>query len=135
MYSNILVPVSFDDDRDAAGAVEIARAIAAEGAEITLSHVMERVPAYAMSYITEEHRADSRRAVQAELDAMAADILGGKGMVVEGHSGRTILDWAEQKGIDCIVIASHRPGMQDLFLGSTATQVVRHAPCAVHVIR
>ena len=135
MYSNILVPVSFDDDRDAAGAIEIAQAIAGEGAVLTLLHVMEQVPSYAMTYITEEHRADSRRAVQAELDKMAADIPGGQGRVVEGHSGRTILDWAEAQGADCIVIASHRPGMQDLFLGSTATQVVRHAPCAVHVIR
>jgi len=135
MYSNILVPVSFDDDRDAAGAIAIAQAIAAEGAALTLLHVMEQVPSYAMTYITDEHRADSRRAVQAELDKMAADIPGGQGRVVEGHSGRTILDWAEAQGVDCIVIASHRPGMQDLFLGSTATQVVRHAPCAVHVIR
>lgn len=135
MYSNILVPISFDDDRDAAGAVEIATALAAEGAKITLFHVMEQVPAYAMTYITDEHRADSRRAVQTELDKMAANVPGGKGQVVDGHSGRTILDWAEQNQVDCIVIASHRPGMQDLFLGSTATRVVRHAPCAVHVIR
>jgi nucleotide-binding universal stress UspA family protein len=33
------------------------------------------------------------------------------------------------------VIASHRPGMADLLIGSTAAQVVRHAPCAVHVLR
>jgi len=135
MYSNILVPISFDDDRDAASAVKIARALAADGAVITLFHVMEQVPSYALNYISEEHRAESRRAVQIELDSMAADVPGGKSVVVEGHSGRTILDWSEDAGVDCIVIASHRPGMQDLFLGSTATQVVRHAHCAVHVIR
>jgi len=135
MYSNILVPVSFDDDRDAAGAIEIAKALAAEGATVTLFHVMEQVPAYALSYITQEHRADSRKAIEAELLKMASEVPGGAALVVEGHSGRTILDWAEQKKVDCIVIASHRPGMQDLFLGSTATQVVRHASCAVHVIR
>jgi universal stress protein F len=33
------------------------------------------------------------------------------------------------------VIASHRPGIQDYFLGSTASRVVRHANCTVHVMR
>ena len=70
-----------------------------------------------------------------ELDAMAAKFGQAKGLVVEGHSGRTILDFAEDNGIDLIVVASHRPGMGDMLLGSTATQVVRHANCAVHVLR
>jgi nucleotide-binding universal stress UspA family protein len=56
-------------------------------------------------------------------------------VVIEGHSGRSILDHAAENDVDCIIIASHRPGMQDYFLGSTAAQVVRHATCAVHVVR
>ena len=36
---------------------------------------------------------------------------------------------------DCVVIASHRPGLQDYLLGSTAARVVRHAACSVHVLR
>ena len=55
--------------------------------------------------------------------------------VVVGHPGRTITDYADENGIDCIVIASHQPGLQDYFLGSTAARVVRHAHCAVHVLR
>ncbi len=37
--------------------------------------------------------------------------------------------------VDCIVIGSHKPGLSDYLLGSTAARVVRHAPCAVHVYR
>ena len=55
--------------------------------------------------------------------------------VVTGHAARTILDFAERIEADCIVIASHDPGIQDYFLGSTAARVVRHAHCAVHVVR
>jgi nucleotide-binding universal stress UspA family protein len=135
MYNNILVPVSFEKDRDAAGALEIAEAIMADGGQITLIHVMEQIPSYAISYISEEYMAESRRAIEAELTEMAAPLTSAKAVVIEGHSGRSILDYADSDGTDCIVIASHRPGMQDLFLGSTATQVVRHAKCAVHVIR
>jgi len=70
-----------------------------------------------------------------DLDALAAKMEGARGVVVDGHSGRTILDYAADAGSDLIVIASHRPGMGDLLMGSTATQVVRHAKCAVHVLR
>jgi nucleotide-binding universal stress UspA family protein len=47
----------------------------------------------------------------------------------------TILETAKEIGADLIVIASHRPGLQDYFLGSTAARVVRHAECAVLVDR
>ena len=137
MYSNILVPVAFDDGADdkVRRAAEIARLLAAEGARITLLHVMERVPSYAISYLPADYVAQARKAVEAELSALAADLPGGEGVVIDGHSGRTIVDFAQDRAVDLIVIASHRPGMQDLLLGSTATLVVRHAPCAVHVLR
>lgn len=135
MYSNILVPISFEKDRDAAGALEIAKAILADGGQITLIHVMEQVPSYAVTYLPREYISESRHAIKSELAEMAGALTNAKSVVIEGHSGRSILDYADTNGTDCIIIASHRPGMQDLFLGSTATQVVRHAKCAVHVIR
>jgi universal stress protein F len=72
---------------------------------------------------------------QDRLDELASRFATGKGVLVWGHSGRTILDWAEANAVDCIVIASHRPGLQDYLLGSTAGRVVRHARCSVHVVR
>ncbi len=55
--------------------------------------------------------------------------------IVKGHSARTIIDFARENGIECIIIGSHKPGLSDYFLGSTAARVVRHADCAVHVHR
>ena len=52
-----------------------------------------------------------------------------------GHAYNTILDEAEKSGADLIIIASHRPGLQDYLLGSTAAKVVRHANCSVLVVR
>jgi nucleotide-binding universal stress UspA family protein len=97
--------------------------------------VIEQVPAYASSYLPAGYQNEARTAVEARLSEMAGTLPDASAHVVEGHSGRTILDWAESHSPDCIVIASHRPGMQDLLLGSTAAKVVRHATCAVHVIR
>lgn len=135
MYKNILVPVSFEEDRDAAGAINVARLLAGDSGKVTLLHVMEQIPGYAISYVPDNYLVESRQAIEAELRDMAASLPSGAAQVIDGHSGRTILDYADQTEIDCIVIASHRPGMQDLLLGSTAAQVVRHASCAVHVIR
>ena len=135
MYKNILVPIAFDSDAKAEAAMAVAKQLAADDSEITLLHVMEHIPGYAISYMPPDYLKQSRDAIQSELDAMAAKFGQAKGLVVEGHSGRTILDFAEDNGIDLIVVASHRPGMGDMLMGSTATQVVRHAKCAVHVLR
>lgn len=135
MYMNILVPVSFEAERDADKALEVARVLAGDGARITLLHVVEHIPSYAVSYMSQEYIDEASRAVQDELERMARGIEGSSAVVIEGHSGRSILDWAGKQGVDCIILASHRPGLQDYFLGSTAAQVVRHAGCSVHVLR
>ncbi|WP_299080909.1 universal stress protein [uncultured Ruegeria sp.] len=135
MYHNILVPISFDTERDTSGSLKLAEVLATPDAQVTLMHVVEHIPNYAISYMPAEYLTEARKAIQTELDNMAAKLPNATGLVVEGHSGRTILDWSEEHKPDLIIMASHRPGMQDLLLGSTASHVVRHAKCAVHVVR
>lgn len=135
MYHKILVPISFDSERDVSGPLKLAQMLGTPDAEVTLLHVVEHIPGYAISYMPADYLAEAREAIQKELDDLAAKLPNAKGVVIEGHSGRSILDWADSNKPDLIIVASHRPGMQDLLLGSTAAQVVRHAPCAVHVVR
>lgn len=135
MYTNILVPISFDEGRNSKQSIEIAKLLESKGGKVTLLHVMEEVPGYAATYMPEGYIENSQKGLQEELEVIAADIPGGQAKVISGHSATTILEFAESNGHDLIVIASHRPGMQDYFLGSTAHHVVRHAKCAVHVIR
>lgn len=135
MYHNILVPISFDNERDTSAPMKLAKLLATPDAKITLLHVVEQIPGYAVTYMPSDYLVAARQAIQKELDTMAATLPNATGVVIDGHSGRSILDWAEQKKPDLIIVASHRPGMQDLLLGSTAAKVVRHATCAVHVVR
>lgn len=135
MYSNIIVPIALDHDRDTSAALAIARQLLADGGKITALNVIDQLPSYATEYLPADHAK-----TQAEGVANAiSDIVGGADdvdvRVIHGHSGRTIVDYATDNAADLIVIASHRPGLQDYFLGSTAARVVRHAPCAVHVVR
>ncbi len=135
MYKHVLVPVSFDNERNSAGALAVAQLLAGDDGRISLLHVVEEVPNYAISYLPEGYRDQAKEAVRKELGDMAAALPKATAHVIDGHSSRTILDWAQKHEPDCIVIASHRPGVQDMLLGSTAAKVVRHATCAVHVIR
>lgn len=134
MYRNILVPVALDHERDVAAALAVARTLVDEGGTITALTVVEEVPSYILPDFPEGHTERSRDAAAALLkgEVGGADV---RTVAVTGHSARSILDYAAAQEVDCIVIASHRPGLQDFFLGSTAARVVRHAHCAVHVVR
>lgn len=52
-----------------------------------------------------------------------------------GSVAHEILEAGRGIGADLIVMQSHRPEMRDYLLGSNAAQVVRHARCAVLVLR
>ena len=135
MYSNILIPVIFGEGRDHPQAEAVARHLASEGARITLLHVMEQLPVYAAEYIPSDILAGSRQTAATRLQVMASELPNGHSAVIEGPTGRSITDYAQENGVDLIVIPSHQPALSDILLGSTAAWVTLHAHCAVHVIR
>ena len=135
MYSNILIPVAFGEDRDHPQAVAVAQHLASEGARITLLHVMEQLPVYATEYVPADLVIGNREKMAARLQVMAAELPNGQSAVIDGATGRSITDYAQQHDVDLIVIPSHQPALSDILLGSTAAWVTRHAGCAVHVIR
>ena len=135
MYENILVAVALDHSPHTNDALNAARALSKEGGQITALHVIEEIPTYVANQVPAELLSDRKPAAEAELDAELGGVSDVKPVVVYGHAGQTIVSFADENAVDCIVIASHRPGLQDYFLGSTAQRVVRHAQCAVHVLR
>ena len=135
MYKNILVPVSFEADRNAQGAMEIAQALRATGGTITCLHVLEQLPKYATEYLPAGHLEAAKADIVEGLKSLVDGVPDATTIVTDGHASRTILAHAENNDVDLIIIASHQPGMQDYLLGSTAAKVVRHAKCAVHVLR
>ncbi len=136
MYRHILVPVAFDTEHKPEDALAVAARLAGPGARVTVLHVMEQAPPYALTYIPEDVTAALRDSLRAGMAEMAARFEDGQVVLTEGPVARTVLDWAQENGVDCIVIASRRPGIEErLFLGSTASWVVGRSHCAVHVVR
>ena len=55
--------------------------------------------------------------------------------VLGGYPAREILAFADEQGVDLIVLGSHgRGGVEHLLLGSVAEKVLRKAPCPVLVV-
>lgn len=135
MYANVLVPLAPDHGAVASDSMKAARALLSEGGKITVLTVIEAIPSYVAQYLPQDQQ-DRNRAETESL--LAAEFAGQDDVsvkVVIGHAAQSILDVAEDAKHDCVIIASHRPGLQDYFLGSTAARVVRHAQCGVHVLR
>lgn len=135
MYKNILIPMAPDHSHPFSESLDIARKIAADGAKITALSVVEMIPDYVASQLPAGQLKKNAESIATSLNEEAGSQEGVSVDVVSGHAGKSIVDYAKKHDVDCIVIASHRPGLQDYFLGSTAARVVRHAQCAVHVIR
>ena len=135
MYQNILIPVSLDEERHPEISIQVAKSLAAPGARITFFHVIEQLPAYVADHVPPAVWEDRKIAAKKRLDELSGEVSGAEAHIIVGSPGRAITDWASDKGADLIVIASHVPRVSDIFLGSTAAWVVRHADCSVHVIR
>ncbi len=135
MFKNVLIPVAPDHGVSPRERVKVARRLLSDGGQITLLAVVESVPSYVAEYVTVAPAEKIQKAVSEKLKAMA---VGGANLgtaVVSGSAGLKIPDYALAHGCDLILVGSHRLDMQDYFLGSTASRVVRRSPCAVFVLR
>lgn len=136
MPKTIIVPVALAQVEKVNAMLDIARLLGGEEGNIVLVTVIEDVPGYIAAELPSSLIENAAEEARGELRALARNA--GMELAVEvrkGNPATAILAVAGERNADVIVIASHRPGLQDFFLGSTAARVVRHAKCSVHVIR
>jgi nucleotide-binding universal stress UspA family protein len=138
---HILVPFDFSEGARLAlrHAVAAARAFAAR---LTLLHVVH-LPYLGTGFGPGEGMPSEARLIEetsSELN-LIADEVRGQGVVVAavvcvGHPASEVVEMARREGSDLIVMGTHgRTGLLHMLLGSVAERVVRHAPCAVTVVR
>lgn len=135
MYNTIIVPTDLSDEEQIMKSLKKAETLSDKG-RIILLHVLDAIPAYALVEIPQDLMPDlvpkTRDTLKKWIDisGVKADI-----EVRNGSSYRNIIESAKENEASLILINSHRPGLQDYLLGSTAAKVVRHAPCSVLVDR
>ncbi|MEH6455282.1 MAG: universal stress protein [Cocleimonas sp.] len=135
MYNTIIVPTDFSDEESTIKSLKKAEMLSDNG-RIVLLHVLYDIPAYVLV----ELPADVIQQQGPEIKNSLTEILQKSGVkadikIRKGQSYTNIIDEAKEISADLIMIDSHRPGLQDYLLGSTAAKVVRHAPCSVLVDR
>ena len=136
MYRTIIVPIDLSQETKGRRILDLAVRLGGGEARIILANILEEIPGYVAVELPAGLMDQSRGEAEEKLKAIAAEA-GVKAEIAVrvGHPGNQILDLAEETNADLIIVASHRPGLQDYFIGSTAGRVVRHANCSVLVTR
>jgi nucleotide-binding universal stress UspA family protein len=134
MYKKILISMSLDHGFGEQ-AIQVARALSAQGSEIFAVHVYETLQGSAKAFVAQQDVDNATAAAQGRIEERVKDEPDIQAVLLKGHSGRALTDYAVEVGADCILVGAHKPGLRDFLLGSTAARVVRHADCAVVVLR
>ncbi|MGP9789065.1 universal stress protein [Roseinatronobacter sp. NSM] len=137
MYGRILVAVDLEHLNQAKALIARAQTLLDAGGELRLVHVLEEVPSFIAAQLPRDTQDRRRAEAMVELKALTDPAAGVR--VVEdvrlGAASGQIMQAAEDCNADLIMIASHKPGLSDYFIGSTAARVVRHATCSVLIQR
>jgi nucleotide-binding universal stress UspA family protein len=138
-HMHVVVPVDGSEPSDAAMAYAIEQFC---DEDVTVLYVIDPVdgattwgPGSAGDWLNSaEERAEAVLS-EAEDRAAAAGCEVDTDSVV-GRPARAIVDYAEEHGVDHVVIGSHgRDGISRVLLGSVAETVVRRSPVPVTVVR
>ncbi|TVS02827.1 MAG: universal stress protein [Rhodobacteraceae bacterium] len=136
MYKSVVIAAAlFNEGATTRAALEKARMLLDDGGKITLVHVIDEIPGYVAASIPKEHMSARRQEVESQLAAIAGGADNVDVVIREGQPAASILGASKEAGADLIMIASHKPGLSDYFIGSTAARIVRHAPVSVLVTR
>jgi len=140
-FKNILCPVDFSScSRNAlTAATELAKA---SEAALTIVHVWQpplfgapdaMIPGEAIQTMADDAE---RTLADWEASVKAAGIKTVKSTMVTGAPWNEIMQLVEATHADLVVMGTHgRTGLKHALIGSVAERVVRHAPCAVLVMR
>lgn len=135
MHKNILIPVALDHENVARTKIDLARRLLADDGRITLLTVLEDVPGFVAEFVDLKPENHLTHRIKAKLDEVAGGEDDIDTVVATGKAGVRIARYAEEHGIDLIIVGSHHPSATDYFLGSTAARVARRAPCSVYILR
>ena len=134
MYNTILISLALDQGH-APRAFQLARSLRSEGGKIVAVHVIDQVPNFAKLYMSSDNAEEIAEAAKQAIMDRIGEQKDAEAVVLSGHPGRTVTEYAEKIGADCIIAGSHKPNVTDFFLGSTAARIMRYAKCSVHVLR
>jgi len=139
MFRKILVPLDFTEENEAAlkAAGELA---GREGTELTLLHVIETLRDVSFEEMRDFYERLEKRAAR-KLGEAAAGLAGAAASavrqdVVYGQRAEQIVAYAAERGMDLILLSSHKPGAKPSSpLGAISHRVAVFASCPVLLVK
>ncbi|WEZ84016.1 universal stress protein [Rhizobium sp. 32-5/1] len=140
MYRKIIVPIAMDQLEHGEKTLQIAKTLLDSGGEIVLLNAIEDLSAYAQGYMIVDFpleiiEASRKHAATTLLALKEKHAINGRVETRVGGAAGVINNVAEDENADLVIIASHRPGLIDYFIGSTASRVASHCQCTVLIDR
>lgn len=157
-YENILCPIDFEQN-SAMALKRAAMMVKLQGGQLTVAHIvnnplseiyrerildawgthediekacMEKPFSGFSTVVLNVARLMAKEFVHSHIGEIACEIF----ISLDEHTYRAINDYAEEKKIDLIVMATHgRTGPKRLYFGSVAENIVRRSPCSVLIVR
>lgn len=135
MYNNILLPHDADHQEGLALPLKSAKGILAEGGKITVLTVLESLPVYVTESLPEDYSEKVEQSVTRAIKRQLGDDERVSFVTLHGVPSQTIIDYANNHKIDCLVMSAKRFGVKDILLGSVTQRIVRRANCPVLVVK
>lgn len=89
-----------------------------------------------LALLLEEEEKRHAEVVKRALTELRSHGLLADGRTIRANAETALVDMARDEKVGTIIVGSHgRTGLKKLFLGSVASHVMGHAPCAVIVVR
>jgi universal stress protein F len=127
-----LVGACVDDSEPAPTVLEVAERLVGPDGRLVAVHV---VPTAA--YLGSPWTIDIE-VLQEASEALVGELVAGtraEPVILNGHAGAAVCDWAESEGADLLVAGAHRGLTERALLGSFAAYLAHHAPCDAILLR
>lgn len=136
LYQSILIPIDVAHPEMAPEIFDQAQKLLQPGGKITVIHVLPDIPSYVSTELPDGVLLMTAQSAGKKIkEIIEAANIDADTKILSGQTSRAILATGKDIEADLIIVASHRPGLSDYLLGSTAARLVRHAQCSVLVIR
>jgi nucleotide-binding universal stress UspA family protein len=140
MFRKLLIPVDFTDKNEAALAAATQMLQGEEGGEVTLLHVIETIEHLEFEEMGDFYRGLESRAtakLYAIEEKLAAAGLRVRHEIVFGKRAESIVRFAEDSGVDLIVLSSHQVDRDHpaLGLGTISYRIAIVARCPVLLVK
>lgn len=137
-FKRILVPLDGSDmaERALAPALALAEAMSAKlfFVKVAIPLTLKLDPKL-YQHIVEVRKDEAKRYLRSIQPSSSSTLVDIETQVLVGRAARSIINFAQEKGIDLIVMSSHgRSGVSRWIYGSVADKVLHSAPCAKVII-